>query len=140
MNHIRASYPVGPCWLILCLALRLPLQWRDAEALLLAPHTFERLRQLPELQQIISFTAVNAVAFAGAPGWHLKGMAEAAEQLPPPSHVSSPEVVAAMRACPAMKFYMECITKEEADLFEALSPHMRLALAAEVAMGMLCPG
>jgi len=102
----------------------------------LAPHTFEVLRQLPELQQIISFTAVKVVQAAGAPGWHRHAAQQAAALLPPPDHASTADILQAMRLTPALQDYQ----KFTMDLFETLSPHMRLTLAAEVAAGMLCPG
>lgn len=111
-------------------------QWHEAEALVLALHTFEMLRQLPELQQIISCTAVEVVQTAGAPGWHRHAAEQAAAHLPPPSHASTAEVLPAMRQTTALIDYQ----KLSLELHEALSPHMRLALAAEGAAGMLCPG
>jgi len=115
-------------------------QWREAQALVLAPHTFEVLRQLPELQQIISFTAVKVVQAAGAPGWHLNTADNTSHHLRPPSCATSAEVLQAMRECPEMRQHTASISGPMACLFDTLSPHMRLTLAAEVAAGMLCPG
>lgn len=115
------------------------LQWRECEALALAPHTMRALRQLPELQQIISFTAVQAVTAAGAPLRHAQMVAEAAPGAAPASHADSHHVLAAMLGTEQRKKDLKSALGSEADLFESLSPHMRLALAADVAIGMLCP-
>src|SRR5689334_7185223 len=38
------------------------LQWRDIECLTVSPPTFKALKQIPELQQLIAFTAADVVA------------------------------------------------------------------------------
>ncbi len=114
------------------------LQWREAEALLLAPHTFSVLRQLPELQQLVSFTAVAAIKSAGQTR-HEHIAAQAAEELFPASYEDSNDVLDLMQHCAAFKDFENVAAGDQTVLLEALTPQLRLALAAEVAIGMLCP-
>lgn len=97
------------------------------------------LKQLPELQQLISLTAVQAVTAAGAPGCHAQIVAEAASKLCPASHASSSDVLQCMLKTAQLQKHKTAALGPEAQLFETLSPHMRLCLAADVAAGMLCP-
>jgi hypothetical protein len=97
------------------------------------------LRQVPELPHIISFTAVQAVTAAGAPLHHAQIAAEAAAGAAPATHADSNDVLAAMLGTAQRKKDLKSALGHEANQFEFLSPHMRLALAADVAIGMLCP-
>jgi hypothetical protein len=115
------------------------LQWREAEALLLAPHTFSELRKLPELQQLISFTAVAAIQAAGNLGHHECMAAEAAAELFPAGFLGSDQVAWQMQQTATYQKFADSAGGKEAQLLEALTPQLRLALAAEVAIGMLCP-
>jgi hypothetical protein len=175
--------------------LLLLLQWREAEALTLRPHSFTLLKQLPELRQIISHAAVPAIhscagtmqqlaaasqsqlnadreaeilaeasfitsdnadrdprnkvilrkaaaiqerraakasaaaaAAAGGSGDGETAAAAAAAQVP----LFSPELSADMRE--------DTLDANDMSLLQHLAPGLRLCLAAEVAVGMLCAG
>jgi hypothetical protein len=121
------------------------LQWREAEALLFAPHTMARLKQLLELQQLISCTAIEAVTAAGAPPHHAQLVASAASRVAAPArYAGSAGVLQEMKqpsgGSQELQQYKELVLGDEAQLLDTLSPHMRLTLAADVAAGMLCPG
>lgn len=96
------------------------------------------LSQLPELQQIISFTAVQAITAAGAPLDHIHAAAVATWLVDPPSHASSSDVLSAMQNSHMQQQMAD--VEASMSLLHHLAPHMRLALAADVAAGMLCPG
>jgi len=136
------------CCAVLCCAVLCCAQWREAELLTLAPHTFEALRQVPELQQLIAFTAVEAVMAAGAPKEQLGSVQEMAhtiwksdaqEEL---SSAASFVRVFHQVSVPGLhlQHYQQARYDSTTDLLMGLTPHMRLALTAEVAAGMLCPG
>jgi hypothetical protein len=108
--------------------LRLPpvllcLQWREAECLVLRPHSFDALKQLPELRQIISHTAVSAIKEASAEG--LETLAYFLPTEPDEGSTHDKEHHLLSPVTPVL---------------EHLAPGLRLVLAAEVAVGMLCPG
>eukprot|EP00775_Hariotina_reticulata_P007198 gene7198-7412_t len=96
--------------------------WREAECLALRPHTFDALKQLPELRQIIAHTAVRIITHSTG------GVEQLAGVIAPQQHD---------RICVQDKLEL---TQDETCLMEHLAPALRLILAAEVAAGMLCPG
>jgi hypothetical protein len=64
---------------------------------------------------------------------------EASAELFPASQVHSGEVVEQMLQTAAYQKFSDAAGGEKAQLLEALTPQLRLALAADVAVGMLCP-
>ena len=120
------------------------LQWRDLECLTLTPHTFERLKQLPELQQIISFTAVEVVKEAAGGSTQAAVVGELLRlhqhHLGGAAPTSMADLMRAAQHSQSYKGLVATCNSDLAGLQHRLSPHMRLALTAEVAAGMLCPG
>jgi hypothetical protein len=184
------------------------LQWREAEALTFKPHSFARLKQLPELRQIISHAAVPAIhscagmmqqlaaasqsqldleteneiiALARRIPQRIPGVARHAElveiQRKADAILARRAAAAAAKAAKDRRSEADAdgaivqstaaaaveddIDDEETELFSAdvkrkiqeawssdseasllehLAPGLRLCLAAEVAVGMLCPG
>lgn len=121
-------------------------QWRDVECLTFKPHTFAAFKQLPELQQLIAFTApdiLNSRDLASLQIAHVGHMWEAVQQQSETQERLPTTIAELLQAAP---FFREayCISTHkmasELGIAAHLSPHLRLALAAEVAVGMLCPG
>jgi hypothetical protein len=166
------------------------MQWREAECMALRPYSFSRLKQLPELRQIISHAAVPAIhSCAGelrqlAAAAHtqyeaerdIDALAEAelarrrlgpdAERALPPNILERVGAIEARRAKAAeaaaasaasgtaaaagenelfnqeVKEVLqgEFLDDDELSVLQLLAPGLRLCLAAEVAVGMLCSG
>lgn len=103
---------------------------------------------MSELQQLIAFTAVEAVMEAGAPKEQLGAVQQMAHTIW--EKVAQEELCSAANfvhvfdqvSLPALhlQHYNQARYDSPTDLLMGLTPHMRLALAAEVAAGMLCPG
>jgi hypothetical protein len=163
--------------------------------LTLRPHSFARLKQLPELRQIISHAAVPAIHSCAGMGHHLGAAAQTqhdadreteilaqAAFLPSDDADQDPRGKEILRKAAAIKErraatasaaaaaaggsgdgetaaaaaaaaaqvplfspelsadMMEATLDEDASLLAHLAPGLRLCLAAEVAVGMLCPG
>jgi hypothetical protein len=176
---------------LLLLLLLLSLQWREAESLTLRPHSFARLKQLPELRQIISHAAVPAIHSCAGMGHHLGAAAQtqhdadreteilaqaafltsddadrdprskeilrkaaairerrAAKASAAAARQSGDDETAAAAAAAQVPLFSpelsadmrEATLDEDASLLAHLAPGLRLCLAAEVAVGMLCPG
>ncbi|WIA19934.1 hypothetical protein OEZ85_005822 [Tetradesmus obliquus] len=127
-------------------------QWREAECLALRPHSMSRLKQLPELRQIISHTCLDAAhAAAGSMTQHLVEYAaqkfhQQRERKQEGAYGrgstgsgddSSPRL--ADYVAPE-KLYALNHQQKDASLLAHVTPGLRLCLAAEVAVGMLCAG
>jgi hypothetical protein len=127
-------------------------QWREAESLALAPHSFARLKALPELRQIIAHTSLDAI-HAAAGGMTQLLVEHAAQERPLKqrqreqrrsnvdiwSTLGSDDEEADDVLDPA-KVYALHEQGKDASLLQHLAPGLRLCLAAEVAVGMLCSG
>jgi hypothetical protein len=135
----------------LCAAfLQTFLQWREAEALACAPHSFSRLKQLPELRQIISHTCLDAVqAAAGRMTQHLvenavQQFSQRRERWQDKEHsgrdTDSDDDTGIASGIAPEKLYIINQEHKNASLLSQLAPGLRLCLAAEVAVGMLCAG
>jgi hypothetical protein len=171
------------------------LQWREAECLALRPHSFSRLKQLPELRQIISHAAVPAIASCAGQLQQLAAAAQtqldaerdaevlaeveearkrggaAAEQALPRHVLKRVAAIEARKAAAAKaagrdataaaaaaaataaggeselfsqeikdEVRKDMLDEADASLLQHLAPGLRLCLAAEVAVGMLCEG
>ncbi|WIA40229.1 hypothetical protein OEZ86_013611 [Tetradesmus obliquus] len=127
-------------------------QWREAESLACSPHSMSRLKQLPELRQIISHTCLDAAAAAaGSMTQHLVEYAaqrfhQQRERKQEGAYGrgstgsgddSSPRL--ADYVAPE-KLYTLNHQQKDASLLAHVAPGLRLCLAAEVAVGMLCAG
>jgi len=121
------------------------LQWREVECLTVTPFNFAALKQLPELQQLIAFSAVGVISTAGD---HYVGQARVAGDLQQHHTLTSQgaPVSSIRQLMPVSRYsdryqqYGESCNDSLQGVLQRMSPHMRLALAAEVAAGMLCPG
>ena len=124
------------------------MQWRDIEFLAASPATFQALKQLPELQQLIAFTAPDVVSGQPFAQQFLVAVGSAYEQTVVSSHSNAGrslgELLEAASDTNQHSQAWARLVNGEASLGVALapvlSPHLRLALAAEVAAGILCPG
>jgi hypothetical protein len=129
------------------------LQWREAECLAFSPHTFSRLKQLPELRQIISHTCLDALhAAAGRMTQHL--VEYAADDFEKqhderdrwqdyePYDLDTDDVddTHLSRRVAPHTLYRLHQNQKDASLLQHLAPGLRLCLAAEVAVGLLCQG
>jgi hypothetical protein len=159
--------------LLVTAACLLLVQWRESECFLHCPYSFSRLKQLPELRQIISHTCLDAVqAAAGSMTCITAASAsstakplgsEAAnntQQRKPKqqrdwdalddldldsddsddSNSSSSDLLGSESSTPAVAALRKLLVNPDSPLLLHLSPALRLCLAAEVAVGMLCPG
>jgi hypothetical protein len=114
------------------------------EFLTVAAPTFQRLKQLPELQQLIAFTATDILHSKelGAPhSWRVAEALNYAWQPDTLGHLPS-SIQELVHAVPGSKLQYVKQLKEAGHLSMALlvNPHLCLALVAEVAAAMLCPG
>jgi hypothetical protein len=122
------------------------LQWRDVECLTLTPPTFEALKQLPELQQLIAFTAPDILHSKERSCLQILHVGDAWESHKPPdgnlAYLPS-SISDLLQAVPGSREGYIAVTLHRAahlGITMQLSPHLRIALAAEVAAGMLCQG
>jgi hypothetical protein len=107
------------------------------------PPTFAALKQLPELRQLIAATAVDVIQAASQSNSQVTVLQELYSQavnVPDPRASSSLQRVVRgpVRSVRRSSYNANC-QDGSLSLSLQLSPHLRLALAAEVAAGMLCP-
>jgi hypothetical protein len=121
-------------------------QWRDVECLTLNPPTFEALKQLPELQQLIAFTAPDILHSKERGSLQVLHVGDVWDSRKPPAgnpdHLPS-SVFELLQAVPhSRESYGSEVLHRTAEfgITMQLCPQLRIALAAEVAAGMLCPG
>jgi hypothetical protein len=132
------------------------LQWREAESLALSPHSFAKLKAIPELRQIISHTCLDAIHAAAGSMTQL--LVEHASQQhrdkkqqreqsrsnidiwADPDFSDEEETDDLLLGVDPAKKYALLELQKDASLLQHLAPGLRLCLAAEVAAGMLCPG
>jgi hypothetical protein len=124
----------------------------------LSPHSFARLKAIPELRQIISHTCLDAIHAAAGSNQHLiigkqaisEQRREMGEKLQREQQQSSSTAFVELSkndleealsgSESAVAFYRMMQGHRDASLLAHLAPGLRLCLAAEVAVGMLCPG
>lgn len=120
------------------------LQWREVECLTSRPHTFKALREVPELLQLIAFTAVDVVWAAGGASLQPAIAGDCIDTHTRHGNVAISRLQDLLVALTHSSNYQGLIhacnrSQINSSLLQRMSPHLRLALAAEVAAGMLCP-
>jgi hypothetical protein len=131
------------------------LQWREAESLACAPHSFSKLKAIPELRQIISHTCLDAIHAAAGSMTQLlvehasqqhheqqQQRGQSRSNIDIWSNIDDDEEEAddMLRGVDPAKRYALHEQQKDASLLQHLAPGLRLCLAAEVAVGMLCAG
>jgi hypothetical protein len=149
------------------------LQWREAECFLNSPYSFSRLKQLPELRQIISHTCLDALHAAAGSLTCVIADSQSAQKGTKQRANGQRRRSAKQRSWDALDDLDDFDDFDSFDAFDLdddsssdgplqptaaqealgtllqddnsplllhLAPALRLCLAAEVAVGMLCEG